>query len=63
MAFPGERVDGNDYVAAAIEAGAGVVAVTREPDAAALEAAAACGCAVVRREADDADEFMLRLAG
>ena len=63
VAFPGERVDGNDYVAAAIEAGAGVVAVTREPDAAALETAAACGCAVVRCEADDATEFMLRLAG
>ena len=63
VAFPGERVDGNDYVAAAVRAGAGVVAVTREPDADALAAAHERGCALVRCEGDDATEFMLRLAG
>ena len=63
VAFPGERVDGNDYVARAIEAGAGVVAVTREPDEAALAAARERGAAIVRCEAGDATEFMLRLAG
>ena len=31
VAFPGERVDGNDFARAAIEAGAGAVALTREP--------------------------------
>lgn len=63
VAFPGERVDGNDFVARAIEAGAGVVAVTREPDEAALAAARERGAAIVRCETDDATEFMLRLAG
>lgn len=63
VAFPGEKVDGNDYAAKAIEAGAGVVALTREADAAAVSAAEAAGCALVRVEADDATEFMLRLAG
>ena len=33
MALPGERVDGNDYVAAAIGAGAAMVVCTREPGA------------------------------
>ncbi len=62
VAFAGENVDGNDYVANAIAAGAGVVAVTREAtsdvEAAALEA----GCAIVRAADDDGTEFMLRLA-
>lgn len=63
VAFPGERVDGNDYVASAVEAGAGVVAVTRQLDEEALAAAREHGVAVVRCEGDDATEFMLRLAG
>ena len=63
VAFPGENVDGNDYVAAAIGAGAGVVAVTREPAEGVLALARERGCAVVRCEEDDATEFMLRLAG
>ena len=62
VAFPGERVDGNDYAASALRAGAAAVALTREPDEATLEAARETGAAVVRCEADDAGEFMLRLA-
>ena len=30
VAFPGERVDGNDYASQAIEAGAACVVLTRE---------------------------------
>lgn len=32
LAMPGERVDGNDFVVAAIQAGAGCILCTREPD-------------------------------
>lgn len=50
MALPGERVDGNDYVAAAIGAGAAMVVCTREPGANALAIAGefACPLAVVQ---------------
>lgn len=63
VAFPGERVDGNDYAIRAVEAGAACVVITREPWQDLLDAAAATSCAVVRAEADDAEEFLLRLAG
>lgn len=63
VAFPGERVDGNDYVTPAVEAGAGVVAVTRRLDEASLVTAREHGAAIVRCEEDDATEFLLRLAG
>ena len=33
LAMPGEKVDGNDYIVAAIQAGAGCIVCTREPDA------------------------------
>ncbi len=62
VAFAGERVDGNDYALAAIEAGAGIVALTRKPGADVVAAAEQASCALVRCEADDAGEFMLRLA-
>lgn len=61
-AFAGEKVDGNDYAAAALRAGAGACALTREPDADALAAARERGAALVRCADDDAEEFMLRLA-
>ena len=47
LALPGARVDGNDFVVQAIRAGARAVICTREPDAAAREAAAGCGCALI----------------
>ncbi|MGN0037773.1 MAG: UDP-N-acetylmuramoyl-tripeptide--D-alanyl-D-alanine ligase [Coriobacteriales bacterium] len=49
LALPGERVDGNDYIAAAIGSGAAMVVCTREPGAATLAIAGefACPLAVV----------------
>ncbi|OUO34625.1 UDP-N-acetylmuramoyl-tripeptide--D-alanyl-D-alanine ligase [Olsenella sp. An290] len=63
IAFAGERVDGNAYLAPAARAGAAAVVATAEVPAEALEAAHAAGCAVLRAEGDDGEEFMLRLAG
>ncbi len=60
VAFPGERVDGNDYAAAALEAGAAAVAMTREPDEALVARAEALGAALL--SVDDAEEFLLDLA-
>ena len=62
VAFGGERVDGNDFAPKALEAGAAAVVLTREPGEALLAQAAEAGAAVLRAEADDAGEFMLRLA-
>lgn len=44
VAFPGERVDGNDFAAAAIEKGAAAVVMTREPDQTLVDAAHARNC-------------------
>lgn len=60
VAFPGERVDGNDYVEKAIAAGAGAAVMTREPSADELDAAGEAGCAILL--CDDPTEFLLRLA-
>jgi UDP-N-acetylmuramoyl-tripeptide--D-alanyl-D-alanine ligase len=62
VCFPGERVDGNDFASAAIEAGAGAVLLTRAPDPELCERAHACGCAILRAESDDPTAFLLRLA-
>ena len=60
VAFPGERVDGNDYARAAIDAGAAAVVLTREPSRDLLRAADERGCAVFTCE--DPTEFLLLLA-
>lgn len=60
VAFPGERVDGNDFAAPAIEAGAAAVALTREPSKELLDLAHERGCAVFAL--DDAEDFLLSLA-
>jgi UDP-N-acetylmuramoyl-tripeptide--D-alanyl-D-alanine ligase len=60
VAFPGERVDGNDFAAGAIEHGAGAVIMTREPAADLAAAAGAAGAAILTVE--DPTEFMLQLA-
>ena len=60
VAFSGERVDGNDFAPQAVSAGAAAVVLTRTPDDTLLEQADAAGCAVL--VADDAQEFLLRLA-
>lgn len=63
VCFPGERVDGNDYVAGALGAGAAAVVMTREPEAEVLARAGDAGAALLVAEGGDAEEFMLRLAG
>ena len=60
VAFAGERVDGNDYVAAAIEAGAGCVSMTRDPDQETLTLAEQAGAAILRIE--DGERFLQDLA-
>ena len=63
VAFAGERVDGNAYATSAVRAGAGAVVISAEPQDGLLDEARACGCAVVRAEGDDCEEFLLRLTG
>ncbi len=62
VCFPGDRVDGNDFASASIEAGVAAVALTREAPAGLLSQAKAAGCAVLRAAGDDPTEFLLRLA-
>lgn len=62
VAFAGERVDGNAYLAQAVAAGCAVVASAEVP-AETLDAARAAGVAVLRAEGDDCEEFLLRLSG
>ena len=60
VAFPGEKVDGNDFASRAIESGAGAVVMTHEPDAELVSLAQDKGCAILLT--DDPVEFLLRLA-
>ena len=63
VAFKGEQVDGNAYLARAIAAGAGAVVASADVPSDVLDAARESGCAVLRAEDDDCEEFLLRLAG
>ena len=60
VAMPGENVDGNDYAARALEAGAAAVLMTREPDESLLARARELGCAVL--VAADGERALARLA-
>ena len=60
VAFPGERVDGNDFAPQAVAAGAGAVVMTREPDDDLIGLAAKSDCAVLT--VGDPEQFMLDLA-
>ncbi len=60
VALPGERVDGHDFVEAAIRAGAACALVSREPAEAALGAARAAGAAIV--EVADTQQALVDLA-
>ena len=60
VAFPGERVDGNSFASAAIEAGTAAVILTEEPSDELVRLADDTGCAVF--VTDDPTEFLLRLA-
>jgi UDP-N-acetylmuramoyl-tripeptide--D-alanyl-D-alanine ligase len=64
-AFPGERVDGNDYAVMAAQAGASCVAMTREPtdDEAASLADAGCSVLVIDGPDPDPEGFLLDVAG
>ena len=62
VAFPGERVDGNDFAASAARAGAGCVVLTREAGSDLLEECAELGCPVLRAADGDPEAFMLALA-
>ncbi|OFK24869.1 UDP-N-acetylmuramoyl-tripeptide--D-alanyl-D-alanine ligase [Olsenella sp. HMSC062G07] len=62
VCFPGERVDGNDFAAAALDAGAAAVVLTRPATDALRRRALAAGSALVRAEGDDPEKLMLRLA-
>ena len=62
VAFAGERVDGNAYLAAAASQGAAAVVASRELAPETLSQIASTGCSVLRAEGDDCEEFMLRLA-
>ena len=63
VAFRGEQVDGNAYLARAMAAGAGAVVASADVPSDVLDAARESGCAVLRAEDDDCEEFLLRLAG
>ena len=60
VAFSGERVDGNSFAPAAIEAGAGAVVLTIEPASDLIDLANERGCALFTCE--DPTEFLLSLA-
>ena len=62
VAFRGEQVDGNAYLARAMAAGAGAVVASADVPSDVLDAARASGCAVLRAEDDDCEKFLLRLA-
>lgn len=70
VCIKGERVDGNQYARAAVEAGASAVVLTQGLlDKPSLHPDMLCGvarnhgCALLRADGDDAEEFLLRLAG
>lgn len=62
VAFAGERVDGNAYLASAAGLGAAAVVASAEPSDEALASCREAGCALLRAEGDDCEEFLLRLA-
>lgn len=62
VAFAGEKVDGNRFVASAVTAGAAVAVLTAEPDPQALDEAQRTGATLVRAADDDGERFMLALA-
>ena len=62
VAFAGERVDGNAYLAAAARQGAAAVVASTDVDEATASELASLGCSLLRAEGDDCEEFLLRLA-
>ena len=62
VAFKGERSDGNRFALSALEAGAAAAVLSDAPADDVLAYAKANGRALLRAEADDCEEFLLRLA-
>lgn len=62
VAFAGEKVDGNAYALAAVEAGAGAVVLSAEPACGLIDAARERACAVFRAKDDDCEAFLMSLA-
>ena len=60
LTITGERVDGNDYVVAAIQSGASMIIMTGKPDPQMLAIAGEFDCAVVK--INDAPEALVALA-
>ncbi len=62
VAFAGERVDGNAYLAAAARQGAAAVVASADVDEKTVSELASLGCSLLRAEGDDCEKFLLRLA-
>ncbi|WP_417575158.1 UDP-N-acetylmuramoyl-tripeptide--D-alanyl-D-alanine ligase [Paratractidigestivibacter sp.] len=62
VAFAGEKVDGNAYLARAAEAGAAAVVASAEVELDVLDACARAGASVLRAKDDDCEAFLLALA-
>ena len=62
VCFAGEKVDGNDYVPQALEAGASAVVMTREPSSSEVALAEQHGAALLFQRDGDAERFLSSLA-
>ena len=62
VAFAGERVDGNAFARTALDAGAGAIVLSAEPQEGLLDAANSHGCAILRAADDDCEAFLMKLA-
>ena len=62
VAFAGERVDGNAFLARAAESGAAAVVASADVAPEVLDACDAAGCSVLRAAHDDCESFLLALA-
>ena len=63
VAFAGEKVDGNAYLASSAKAGAACVVASAEPAPEVVEACRETGCSLLRAAGDDCEAFLLALAG
>ncbi|WP_321973435.1 UDP-N-acetylmuramoyl-tripeptide--D-alanyl-D-alanine ligase [Paratractidigestivibacter sp.] len=62
VAFAGEKVDGNAYLASSAAAGAACVVASAEPADVVVEACREVGCSLIRAADDDCEAFLLALA-
>ena len=62
VAFAGEKVDGNAYLASSAEAGAACVVASAEVAPEVAKAVRAAGCSLLRAADDDCEAFLLALA-